>query len=60
MIGRNSGVAAEWNTNYIVITNKIAILKDFYITHSQSPNNGILTKNVAIFPSRQSVFPSEL
>ena len=30
------------------------------IVHSQSPNNVILKITVAIFPSRQRVFPSEL
>ena len=53
--------------NYFEVENAILRINHSLITiwlfteHSQSPNDGILReKNNAIFPSRKSIFPSEL
>ena len=41
------------------ISSDSTILRVPNISRSQSPNNGILKPNGVIYPSRQSVFPSE-
>ena len=57
VLNLNSSMLLAQVDKYWIIQTQISWV---CIIQSQSPNNGILKKPVAIFPSRQCVFPSEL